>query len=123
LIALLAVVQSIIRQVHLALPLLGGVGADALAGKLEDRGMVNKTVDGSHGRHWVFEDLVPLGEDQVGRDNDGLLLAALGEEMEEELYRLWRLLNVADVVNARPNGRRGDYTPRSRNVLEIRSGE
>ena len=95
----LATIQSIIGEARLALPLLRGVGADALAGELEDRGVVDKAVDGRHGRHGVFEDLVPLGEDQVGGDDDGLLLVALGEEMEEYLHLLGRLLDVADVVD------------------------
>ena len=61
--------------------------------------MVNEAVDGGHRGHRVLEDLVPLGEDQVGGDDDGLLLVALGEKMEEDLHLLRRLLDVADVVN------------------------
>ncbi len=70
---------------QLSLPLLGGVSTDALAGELKDGGMVNQAVDRRHGRHWVFEDLVPLREHQVGGDDDRLLLIALGEEMKEDL--------------------------------------
>ena len=61
--------------------------------------MVDQAVDSGHGRHRVLEDLIPLGEDQVGGDNDGLLLVALGEEMEKDLHLLGRLLDVADVVD------------------------
>src|ERR1039457_2453946 len=69
---------------RLSLPPLGGVSTDALAGELKNGGVVNQTVDRGHGRHWVFEDLVPLREHQVGGDDDRLLLIALGEEMEED---------------------------------------
>jgi len=48
------------------LPLLGGVGADALASELEDGCVVNQTVGRGHGGHRIFENLVPLGEDQIG---------------------------------------------------------
>ena len=33
--------------------LLGRAGADALAGELEDGGVVNQSVDGGHGSHAV----------------------------------------------------------------------
>jgi len=68
--------------------LLGRAGADALAGELEDGGVVNQSVDGGHGSHGIFEDLVPLGEGHVGGDDDGLLFVAFGEEMEEDLHLL-----------------------------------
>ena len=45
--------------------LLGGVGAIAGAGELEDDGVVDEPVDGAGGGHGVLEDLVPLGEDEV----------------------------------------------------------
>ena len=60
---------------------------------------MNEAVDGGHRGHRVLEDLVPLGEDQVGGDDDGLLLVTLSEEMEEYLHLLGRLLDVADVVD------------------------
>jgi hypothetical protein len=42
--------------------------------------MVNQPVDSGHRGHWVLEDLVALGEDQVGGDDDGLLLVALARK-------------------------------------------
>ena len=70
-----------------------------LAGELEDGGVVNEPIDGGHGRHGVLEDLVPLGEDQVGGDDDGFVFVALGEELEEDFHLLAGLLDVADVVD------------------------
>ena len=63
-------------------PFEGLAEALALAGKLEDGGVVHQPVDGGHG---VFEDLVPLAEDQVGGDDHGRLLVAVGEKGEEHL--------------------------------------
>ena len=61
--------------------------------------MVHESIDGGHGRHRVFEDLVPLGEDQVGGDDHGFFLVALGEEVKEHFHLLAGLLDVADVVD------------------------
>lgn len=71
----------------------------ALTVELEDGGVVDEPIDGRHRRHRVFEDLVPLAEDQVGGDDDGLLLIALGQEVKEHLHLLAGLLDVADVVD------------------------
>jgi hypothetical protein len=86
-------------RLNLALPLLSGAGLDALAGELEDSGMMDEAVDGSRCSHGIFEDLVPLREDQVGDDDDGLFLVAFGEKREEDLHLFGRLLDVADVVD------------------------
>jgi hypothetical protein len=58
----------------------GRLGAVAVAVKLKDRRVMHEPVDGGHGRHRVFEDLVPLAEDLVRGDDDRLLLVALGQE-------------------------------------------
>ena len=75
-----------------------GLGAVAVAVELEDRGVMDESVDGRHGRHRVLEDLVPLAEDQVRGDDDRLLLVALSEEGEQDLHFLAGLLDVADIV-------------------------
>lgn len=54
---------------------------------------------GGHGGHRIFEDLVPLAEDQVGGDDHGLLLVAFGQEVEEHFHLFAGLLDVADVVD------------------------
>lgn len=46
-----------------------------------------------------LEDLVPLAEDQIRSDDDGLFLVTFGEEGEEDCHFLAGLLNVADVIN------------------------
>ena len=70
-----------------------------VAGELQDRGVMHEAVDGCHGGHGILEDLIPLGEAQVGGDHDRLLLVALGQEVEEGLHFLAGLLDIADVVN------------------------
>ena len=77
---------------------LGRTGAEAVAGKLEDGGVVNEAIDGGHGGHGILEDLVPLGEDQVRGDDNALLFVAFGQELEEDLHLLTGLLDVTDVI-------------------------
>lgn len=60
---------------------------------------MHEAVDGGHGHHGILEDLVPLAEDEVGGDEDALLLVALGEEGEKDLHLLAGLLGVAEVVD------------------------
>ena len=78
--------------------LLGLLGPDAWTVELEDDGVVDDAVDGGGGGHRVFEDLVPLAEDQVAGDDHGASLVALGHESEENFDLLSALLHVAEVV-------------------------
>lgn len=59
---------------------------------------MNEAVDGCHGGHGILEDLVPLGEDQVGGDDDALSFVALGQELEKDFHFLAGLLDIADVI-------------------------
>ena len=49
-------------------------------------------------RHGVGEDLLPLTEDQVGRDAQGATLVALGYQGEQRLGLISALRQVAQVV-------------------------
>ena len=60
--------------------------------------MVHDAVDGACGGHRIFEDPVPLAEDEVAGDDHAPPLVALGEEGEEHLHLLAALLHVTDVV-------------------------
>ena len=81
-----------------SISLFGLLGPDAWTVELEDDGMVDDAVDGGGGGHWVFEDLVPLAEDQVAGDDHGASLVALGHEREEDFDFFGALLHVAEVV-------------------------
>lgn len=60
---------------------------------------MNKTIDCGHGGHGVFEDLVPLTEDQVGGDQHRLLpLVAFCEEGEEDFHLVLGLADITEVV-------------------------
>ena len=48
--------------------------------------------------HWVGEDVLPLGEDQVGRDAQGPAFVAFGDEREEHLGLLCPLGQVPQAV-------------------------
>lgn len=56
--------------------------AQAAAVELQDDGVMNEAVDGSHGGHLVFEDLIPLGKHQLGAE---ILLGNFEEERKEGL--------------------------------------
>ena len=51
--------------------------------------MMQQAIEDSGGDDIVVEDLAPLFERLVGGDNGRRLLVALGDELEEELGRLF----------------------------------
>ena len=59
---------------------------------------MHHTIDGRSGGHWILEDPVPLGEDQVAGDHDATALVALAEEGEEDLHFFAVLLDVPEVI-------------------------
>jgi hypothetical protein len=59
---------------------------------------MDDAVDGGSGGHGVFEDLVPLAEDEIAGDVHGAALVALGHEREEDFDLFSALLHVAEVV-------------------------
>ena len=63
--------------------------------EFQDDRVVDHPVDGRRGCHWVGEDVLPLGEEQVGRDAQGATLVAFGDEREEHLGFLCTLGQVA----------------------------
>ena len=60
--------------------------------------MMHHAVDGRRSGHRVCEDVLLLGEDQVGRDAQGPAFVAFGDEREEHLGLLCPLGQVARVV-------------------------
>mgnify|MGYP001209608559 CR=1 FL=1 len=66
--------------------------------EFEDDAVVYQAVDGRGGGHLVLEDFVPLGKGQVAGEHDRATLIAVGEQVEEDLHLLARLLDIANVV-------------------------
>ena len=60
--------------------------------------MVDHPVDGRRSGHGVSEDMLSLGEDQIGGDAQGPAFVAFGDEGEEHLRFLSTLGQVAQVV-------------------------
>src|SRR5258708_15682141 len=56
------------------------------------------SIDRRCGRHGVFEDLIPLREDQVRRDHHALALIPLREQRKEHLHLGSIVLDVPDVI-------------------------
>ena len=76
---------------------LGTVAGDFLP-EFHDDAVVNHPIDGRRGGHGIFEDLVPLREDQVRGDDDAAAFVTLRQERKEYFHLVARLLNIADVV-------------------------
>jgi len=59
--------------------------APGLGAGVDDVGAVGEAVDDGLGEAGVAEDLGPLAERQVGRDDQAAAFVALGEDLEDEL--------------------------------------
>ena len=79
-------------------PFLSHSGSIAGDVEFQDDRVVDHPVDGRRSGHWVGEDVLPLGEDQVGRDAQGPALVAFGDEREEHLGLLCPLGQVPQAV-------------------------
>ena len=79
-------------------PLLGHSGSIAGDVEFQDDRVVDHPVDGRRSGHGVSEDMLPLGEDQVGRDAQGPAFVAFGDEREEHLGLFGPLGQVPQVV-------------------------
>ena len=60
--------------------------------------MVHQSVDGRHRCHRIFENLIPLAENQIRTDPQTPPLVTFGQQGEEHFHFLPALLHVADVV-------------------------
>ena len=60
--------------------------------------MMDHAINGGGRGQGVFEDLIPLGEDQVGGDDHTAAFVPFGQEGEQYLHFLAALLNIADVI-------------------------
>ena len=92
--------RQLFLPVHLPFltALLGHSGAVAGDVEFQDDRVVDHPVDGRSRGHWVGEDVLPLGEDQVGRDAQGPAFVAFGDEREEHLGLFGPLGQVPQVV-------------------------
>jgi len=61
--------------------------------------VMDQTVDRGGRGHWVLEDLLPLRERQIARQQHAATFVTLGQEREQDFHLLTSLLHVADVVD------------------------
>src|SRR5690606_2550061 len=81
--------------------LLRGLGqAVGVGAGLEDGAAEGEPVDDGSAEPGVAEGLCPAAEGLVGRDRDGCLLLAFGEDLEEEFGPAAVELHVAELVDA-----------------------
>lgn len=66
--------------------------------ELNDDAVMDDAVDGGCGGQRVFENLVPLGKDQVRGNHQAAALIAFGQKGEEHLHFFPTLLDIADIV-------------------------
>ena len=92
--------RQLFLPVHLLflVPFLSHSGSIAGDVEFQDDRVVDHPVDGRRSDHGVGEDMLPLGEDQIGGDAQGATLVAFGDEGEEHLRFLGTLGQVAQVV-------------------------
>ena len=76
----------------------------AVAPEADDLGVVHQSVDHGRGDHVVAEDLASAPERLVGGDDQAGALVAGGDELEEQVGRLWLEGDVADLVDYQQRG-------------------
>lgn len=59
---------------------------------------MHHAVNGGGGGHRILEDLIPLGEHDVGRDHDAPALVPLGQQGEQHFHFGAVVLHIADVI-------------------------
>ena len=70
----------------------------AFIGQLQNGGMMYEAVDGSGGSHGVFEDTIPLTEDEVTGDHQTSAFVPFGEKGEENFHLFGALLDITNII-------------------------
>jgi len=60
--------------------------------------VVNDAVNGGSGGHRVLENLIPLGEDEIGSNDHAAAFIAFGKQGEKDFHLVTRLLNIANII-------------------------
>ena len=78
-----------------------GVLTQAVAGALDldDHGVVQEAVEEGGGHHGVAEDLAPLGEAPVGREDHRAPLVSSVDQLEEQAAAIGDDWQVADLID------------------------
>ncbi len=59
---------------------------------------MNQSIDGCRGGHGVFEDLLPIRENQVAGEQNASLFVSMGEKSKKNLHFLAALLHIAKII-------------------------
>lgn len=65
---------------------------------VENDGVMDDAVNSGHRCHWVFEDAIPLVEDEIGCEDHRLAFISLGQEREEYFHLVSILLHIANII-------------------------
>ena len=66
--------------------------------KLDDQTVMHHSVDRRRGGEGILEDLIPLGEDEVGGDDHAAPFVPFGQKSKQNFHFLAALLHVTQIV-------------------------
>jgi hypothetical protein len=69
----------------------------------DDGAVMQEPIEDSGGDDGVAEDFSPIADGPVGCDEDGALLIAAGDELEEEMRSVWVERQIAQFVDDQPS--------------------
>jgi hypothetical protein len=72
--------------------------AGHISAKFDDPRMMDDAVDSGCGGQGVLKDLVPLGENKIGGNNDTAPFIAFSQKSKKDLHFLTGLLDIANVI-------------------------
>ena len=78
---------------------LAGLGPLAFACELEDYTVVNQSVDHRRPRHWIGENIRPIGERKVGVDGNALTFVSTRGDLGQQIGCLTFKRNVSKLVD------------------------
>ena len=82
-----------------SLPGHGCLLAETLCLNIDNRGMVNETVDRRHRHHCIGKNLVPLTEGLIGRHQQAFPLVAVSNQLEEDRGFHLRFFDISQIVD------------------------
>ena len=76
-----------------------GLFTVAISLDLNNESMMHKPINGSHGHHVIGEDMVPLAEGLIGRDEKTFSFVAMSNQLKENGGFRLRLFDIAKIID------------------------
>ena len=71
----------------------------AIGFDLNNECMMHQPINGSHGHHVIGEDMVPLAEGLIGRDQETFSFIAVSNQLKEDGGFRLRLFDIAKIID------------------------